>query len=103
MKNNQYKWYSDPKCFTIHVLFVFILYFASNSVALIRTKDLSVYHFTEKMGKQMIIDRANITINQGRVVAISGQSGSGKTMLAFALSGMSRFLPGIFLDGCSLE
>ncbi len=99
MKNNQYKWYSDPKCFTIHVLFVFILYFASNSVALIRTKELSVYHFTEKMGKQMIIDRANIAINQGRVVAISGQSGSGKTMLAFALSGMSRFLPGIFLDG----
>ncbi|ASW10863.1 peptide ABC transporter ATP-binding protein (plasmid) [Rhizobium sp. 11515TR] len=46
---------------------------------------------------RIIVDNASITVNQGEVLAIIGESGSGKTSLALGLLGFAR--PGMLFSG----
>jgi len=54
---------------------------------------LKIEHLKKHFGKQIVLDDINLTINQGEIICIIGQSGSGKTVLFRHIIGL------IFPDG----
>lgn len=69
----------------------------------LRTKDLSVYYFTNGPPVRAV-DGVTITLNKGEVLGIAGESGCGKTTLAMALMNLvqppGKIVSGqIFLEG----
>lgn len=46
-----------------------------------------------------ILEDINFDIEKGKVFGITGQSGSGKSMTALSLMGLTRFYPNVFMSG----
>lgn len=55
--------------------------------------------------KQIVLDGVSVCINEGEFVSVMGPSGSGKSALLYALSGMDRIDSGgkVFFDGKDLS
>ncbi|WEV70856.1 amino acid ABC transporter ATP-binding protein [Lactobacillus sp. ESL0785] len=61
---------------------------------------LELKNITKKFGQRTILDKVNLTIPSGQILAIVGPSGAGKTTLLRCLSGLESINSGNFLwDG----
>ncbi|MDF7682455.1 amino acid ABC transporter ATP-binding protein [Lactobacillus sp. ESL0679] len=61
---------------------------------------LELKNITKKFGQRTILDKVNLTIPSGQILAIVGPSGAGKTTLLRCLSGLETIDSGSFLwDG----
>ncbi|WEV37000.1 amino acid ABC transporter ATP-binding protein [Lactobacillus sp. ESL0677] len=61
---------------------------------------LELKNITKKFGQRTILDKVNLTIPSGQILAIVGPSGAGKTTLLRCLSGLEAIDSGSFLwDG----
>ena len=58
---------------------------------------------TVRLGGQVIVERASLTLNVGEVVALVGPNGAGKTTLVRALAGLVPAEGQILLQGRALE
>lgn len=75
--------------------------------ALLRVEDLSVAFARPAEGEKTVVDRISFSLQEGEILGIAGESGSGKSMTALALMGLlpegaRRSCTGIFFDGKQL-
>jgi peptide/nickel transport system ATP-binding protein len=69
---------------------------------LLRTENLNLFYTPSGNNTQILLENVNFVLPVGSVTALSGPSGGGKTLLALAACGLSRYLPGISITGTVL-
>ena len=65
---------------------------------ILTVRDLNV-SFNAGAQKVPILEDINFEVEKGQVFGITGQSGSGKSMTALSLIGLTRFYPNVFVKG----
>ena len=66
--------------------------------AILKVRDLRTYFETER-GIVRAVDRVDLSVNARRTVAVVGESGCGKTVLALSILRLLPMPPGRILDG----
>ena len=66
--------------------------------AILKVRDLRTYFETER-GIVRAVDGVDLSVNAGRTVAVVGESGCGKTVLALSILRLLPMPPGRILDG----
>ncbi len=64
------------------------------SAPLLRVRNLEIA-FDTKEGQRKVVDRVSFSVDQGEVLGIIGESGSGKTLSAMAILGLIADGPGV--------
>jgi len=71
---------------------------------MLKVKNLTTYCYNSKEGIfGKLIENLSFEINKGEVVAITGESGCGKTVTATSVMGLIDFMPGIISGEVCLE
>lgn len=61
---------------------------------------ISIKNYTKRINKRLVLDNINLSFDKGKIYALVGSNGSGKTMLIRAISGLITADSGnIFVDG----
>lgn len=61
---------------------------------------ISIKNYTKRINKRLVLDNINLSFDKGKIYALVGSNGSGKTMLIRAISGLIAADSGnIFVDG----
>ncbi|MBQ9048873.1 MAG: ABC transporter ATP-binding protein [Solobacterium sp.] len=70
-----------------------------NENPLLEVKDLSVYYVSKEIGTCKAVNEVSFTVNKGETIGLVGETGAGKTTIAYSILQLLQTPPGKVVNG----